>query len=55
MFRALRRSDVPATYVFAVTIGPASKQTLANWHLMEPSEVISTLTSLTELTNAGLR
>ncbi|KAJ6258920.1 Trehalose-phosphatase [Drechslerella dactyloides] len=43
MFRALRRSPLPAEHVFAVTIGASTKMTLANWHLPEPADVIDTV------------
>ncbi|KAF3928365.1 Trehalose-phosphatase [Orbilia brochopaga] len=43
MFRALRRSPLPAEHVFAVTIGASTKMTLANWHLLEPADVIDTV------------
>ena len=40
MFRALGQSDLPEENVFAVTVGPSSKQTLAKWHVLEPTEII---------------
>ncbi|KAF2664637.1 alpha,alpha-trehalose-phosphate synthase-like protein subunit Tps2 [Microthyrium microscopicum] len=43
MFRSLRQSKLPADYIFSVTVGASSKQTLASWHLLEPSDVISVL------------
>jgi hypothetical protein len=43
MFRALHASALPADHVFAVTVGPSSKMTLASWHLLEPWDVISTV------------
>ncbi|KAK6335355.1 threalose-6-phosphate phosphatase [Orbilia brochopaga] len=43
MFRALRRSPLPAEHVFAVTIGASTKMTLANWHLLEPADVVDTV------------
>jgi len=46
MFRALRNSKLPDAHVFSVTVGPSSKQTLASWHLLEPSDVISTIALL---------
>lgn len=46
MFRSLRRANLPPNHVFAVTIGAASKMTLASWHLLEPEDVIDTLASL---------
>jgi hypothetical protein len=32
--------------VFAVTIGAANKRTLAEWHLNEPTDLISTLDAI---------
>ncbi|PGH10672.1 trehalose-phosphatase [Polytolypa hystricis UAMH7299] len=46
MFRALRTTTIPREHVFSVTVGARSKQTLANWHLLEPADVISTIASL---------
>jgi trehalose 6-phosphate synthase/phosphatase len=46
MFRALRNSDLPTDHVFSVTVGASSKQTLANWHLLEPADVIATIGAL---------
>ncbi|KAF2729001.1 hypothetical protein EJ04DRAFT_516242 [Polyplosphaeria fusca] len=46
MFRALRSSKLPADHVFSVTVGASSKQTLASWHLVEPADVISTVSML---------
>ena len=43
MFRALKASTLPRDNVFSCTVGPSSKQTEANWHLLEPSDVISTV------------
>ncbi|EPS45711.1 hypothetical protein H072_119 [Dactylellina haptotyla CBS 200.50] len=43
MFRALRRSTLPAEHVFAVTIGASTKMTLASWHLQEPADVVDTV------------
>ncbi|KAK6334369.1 threalose-6-phosphate phosphatase [Orbilia blumenaviensis] len=43
MFRALRRSTLPAEHVFAVTIGASTKMTLASWHLQEPADVIDSV------------
>jgi trehalose 6-phosphate synthase/phosphatase len=40
MFRALNSSKLPREHIFAVTVGPSSKQTLAQWHLLEPTDVI---------------
>ncbi|KAI1911462.1 threalose-6-phosphate phosphatase [Ophidiomyces ophidiicola] len=46
MFRALRRSNLPPDRVFSVTVGASSKQTEASWHLLEPSNVIATISLL---------
>ncbi|WEW60412.1 threalose-6-phosphate phosphatase [Emydomyces testavorans] len=46
MFRSLRRSNLPADVVFSVTVGASSKQTEASWHLLEPSDVIATISLL---------
>lgn len=46
MFRSLRASSLPDEHVFAVTVGASSKQTIASWHLLEPSDVISALALL---------
>ncbi|KAK2741345.1 threalose-6-phosphate phosphatase [Myotisia sp. PD_48] len=46
MFRALKASDLPQERVFSVTVGASSKQTAAGWHLLEPADVISTLSLL---------
>ncbi|RDW87182.1 putative alpha,alpha-trehalose-phosphate synthase subunit Tps2 [Aspergillus mulundensis] len=46
MFRALKKFDLPADIVYTVTVGASSKQTEAGWHLLEPSDVIETITML---------
>lgn len=47
MFRALLNAKhVPKECIFSVTVGASSKQTLASWHLLEPSDVISTVALL---------
>lgn len=46
MFRSLRQSKLPTEHVFSVTVGASSKQTLARWHLCEPSDVISCVSLL---------
>ena len=53
MFRALRATHLPPDHVFAVTVGASSKQTLASWHLLEPSDVISTIAVLNGKANVG--
>jgi trehalose 6-phosphate synthase/phosphatase len=47
MFRALNSSGLPDEHVFTVTVGASSKMTLAHWHLLEPSDVISSIGLLT--------
>jgi trehalose 6-phosphate synthase/phosphatase len=56
MFRALNASGLPEEHVFTVTVGASSKMTLAKWHLLEPSDVISSIGLLagTETTDADL-
>jgi len=46
MFRALNSSNLPKEHVFTVTVGASSKMTLATWHLLEPSDVISSIALL---------
>ncbi|KAL5332822.1 glycosyltransferase family 20-domain-containing protein [Aspergillus crustosus] len=46
MFRALKKFELPADHVYTVTVGASSKQTEASWHLLEPSDVIETVTML---------
>ena len=46
MFRALKTSTMPKDVTFSCTVGPSSKQTAADWHLLEPTDVISTLSML---------
>lgn len=46
MFRALRNTTLPKADVFSVTVGASSKQTLATWHLLEPSDVIASIALL---------
>jgi trehalose 6-phosphate synthase/phosphatase len=53
MFRALRNSNLPQEHIFSVTVGASSKQTLANWHLVEPSDVISVVALLNGSADAG--
>jgi trehalose 6-phosphate synthase/phosphatase len=47
MFRALNGSSLPKEHVFTCTVGASSKMTLANWHVLEPSDVISSISLLT--------
>jgi len=53
MFRSLRQSKLPIDHVFSVTVGASSKQTLASWHLLEPSDVISVVSLLNGSADAG--
>ncbi|KAF2834824.1 glycosyltransferase family 20 protein [Patellaria atrata CBS 101060] len=53
MFRALANSGLPRDFVFSVTVGPSNKQTIATWHLLEPSDVISVISLLNGSTDAG--
>lgn len=53
MFRSLRASQLPDEHVFAVTVGASSKQTIASWHLLEPSDVISALALLNGNADGG--
>lgn len=54
MFRALRSSTLDVDHVFAVTIGPSNKQTLAKWHLTEPEQVINAIAMLNKSADAGV-
>jgi trehalose 6-phosphate synthase/phosphatase len=47
MFRALNGAGLPKEHVFTVTVGASSKMTLAQWHLLEPVDVISSIGLLT--------
>lgn len=46
MFRALNGSGLPEETIFTVTVGASSKITLAKWHLLEPSDVITSMALL---------
>ncbi len=46
MFRALNASYLPSDHVFTVTVGASSKMTLAQWHLLEASDVVSSIALL---------
>lgn len=52
MFRSLRASKVNTDHIFAVTVGPSEKQTLARWHLKTPEDVISAISMLNNLVDA---
>lgn len=43
MFRVLAESDLEPASVFSCTVGPGSKQTLAGWHMPEPSDIVSAI------------
>lgn len=53
MFRALLNTKLPKEHIFSVTVGASSKQTLASWHLLEPSDVISTIGLLNGAAEVG--
>jgi len=46
MFRSLVAAKLPDDHVFSISIGPSTKKTLAKYHLLEPSALISTIASL---------
>ncbi|KAM0132086.1 hypothetical protein ACHAP3_006522 [Botrytis cinerea] len=46
MFRSLNNSELNVNHVFTVTVGASSKPTLAQWHLLEPMDVISSIALL---------
>ncbi|THC95469.1 hypothetical protein EYZ11_005063 [Aspergillus tanneri] len=46
MFQALGKFDLPSDHVYSVTVGASSKQTAASWHLLEPADVIETISML---------
>ena len=48
MFRAIRLSALPLECVFSVLVGDSSKQTLANWRVMEPSDIVSAVITLSK-------
>jgi trehalose 6-phosphate synthase/phosphatase len=55
MFRSIRKSNLPTEMAFPVTVGASSKQTLANWHLLEPADVIQVVGMLNgDPTNANI-
>ena len=53
MFRALKATDLSDDTAFTVTVGASSKQTLASWHLLEPSDVIATVALLNGSVDIG--
>lgn len=48
MFRALQKFDFPPDHAYPVTVGASSKQTEAKWHLLEPADVIGTISMLND-------
>ncbi|EAW09163.1 putative alpha,alpha-trehalose-phosphate synthase subunit Tps2 [Aspergillus clavatus NRRL 1] len=52
MFRALKKANLPADHVYSVTVGASSKQTEASWHLLEPADVIGTISVLNNSSSA---
>ncbi|KAI9696637.1 MAG: threalose-6-phosphate phosphatase [Bogoriella megaspora] len=53
MFRSLSLSRLPSEHIWTVTVGASSKQTLANWHLLEPADVVSVINLLNGSADAG--
>ena len=53
MFRALRGTKLSPDHVFSVTVGASSKQTIASWHLLEPSDVVATIALLNGTVSAA--
>jgi trehalose 6-phosphate synthase/phosphatase len=49
MFRALNGSGLPEETIFSVTVGQATRMTLAHWHLPEPADVIHSMATLAGL------
>ncbi|KAF8448499.1 glycosyltransferase family 20-domain-containing protein [Kalaharituber pfeilii] len=43
MFKSLRDSTLPSSEFFTVHIGPSSKNTMADYHLLEPSDMIESI------------
>lgn len=48
MFRALQKFDLDPTHVYSVTVGASSKQTEADYHLLEPADVIGAIGTLND-------
>lgn len=48
MFEALLKSSLPRENVFSCTVGASSKKTKASYHVLEPSDVIAAIGSLTK-------
>jgi trehalose 6-phosphate synthase/phosphatase len=56
MFRQLRKSnDVPTEGMFATTVGAASKMTSAQWHVLEPMDIVDTIAKLAGTEAEGAR
>jgi trehalose 6-phosphate synthase/phosphatase len=54
MFNALNRSKLlKPENVFACTVGPSSKQTLAKWHVLDPNEILATIGLVTDNPEPG--
>ena len=43
MFRALKQSSLPNEHVFSITVGASSKETLAFFHVLEPADIIASI------------
>jgi trehalose 6-phosphate synthase/phosphatase len=54
MFRSIQHSTIPVPFKFSVTVGPSSKQTLADWHLIEPSYVVDVIELLCSAEEGGV-
>lgn len=48
MFQALKASNLQSGAAFSCTVGASSKDTKADWHLLEPHNVLSTIEALNE-------
>lgn len=51
MFKSLRESSLPQSEFFTVHIGPSSKHTIADYHLLEPSDMIESVGLLVGIVN----
>jgi trehalose 6-phosphate synthase/phosphatase len=54
MFRSIQHSTIPVPFKFSVTVGPSSKQTLADWHVIEPSDVVDVIELLCSAEDCGV-
>ncbi|RKO91617.1 glycosyltransferase family 20-domain-containing protein [Blyttiomyces helicus] len=43
MFKSVRKSDLPEDATFTCTIGPATKKTHAQWHVITPEDIIGVM------------